>query len=197
MPRNPSNFDFLGILEAAQKMGCSLEDTLYTHTLTHTLSLARCGPQRAGVCGPGRAGRRPRPRRWRSGLCPGQGGGRSREGYVEQPRGAARGRAGRREPRRGGRGGAQPRATTQPDPARAAPRRRRWVRSPPGAGGLGAGDPAAGSREYWAPRGGTAGRGGLLASRSEAEGAVPPHPLRLGRRRSAGSRLWAPLRGYP
>lgn len=28
MPRNPSNFDFLGILEVVWKMGCSLEDTL-------------------------------------------------------------------------------------------------------------------------------------------------------------------------
>lgn len=26
MPRNPSNFDFLGILDVAWKMGCSLED---------------------------------------------------------------------------------------------------------------------------------------------------------------------------
>lgn len=58
-------------------------------------------------------------------------------------------------------------------------------------------DPAAGSRAMLRAAGLDRGRGRPPGSGSDAEGAVPPHPLRLGRSRSAGSRLWAPLRGYP
>lgn len=107
----------------------------------------------ARVCG---AGRGSCPRRWRSGLCPGQGGGRSPDSYVERPRGAVRGRAGRREPRRGGGGGgAQPPARTQTDR-----RRRRWVRALPGGW---PGTPPRAAGRCCAPRGWTAGGGGLLA----------------------------------
>lgn len=49
----------------------------------------------------------------RSGLCPGLGGGCCREGDVEWPRGAARGRAGCGQP---GEGGAVPIARTKPEP---------------------------------------------------------------------------------
>ena len=66
----------------------------HIHIYTHTTHSRRVW---AGVCG---AGQGSCPQRWRSGLCPGQGGGRNPDGDVERPRGAVRGRAGRREPRR-------------------------------------------------------------------------------------------------
>lgn len=121
----------------------------HPHTYAHTTHSRRVW---ARVC---RAGRGSCPRRWRSGLCPDQGGSRSPEDDVERPRGAVRGRARRRQPRRGGGGGAQPPATTQTDRCR-----RRWVRAPPGGW---PGTPQRAAGRCCAPRGWTAGGRGLLA----------------------------------
>lgn len=103
----------------------------------------------------------------RSGLCPSLGGGCSREGDVEWPRGAARGRAGCRQP---GESGAVLIARTKPEPqSRTAPPQQ-------------VGQTPAGARAQWAARAPRTLRVRVdtfcwwLGCREHS----PLHPLRLG-----------------
>lgn len=103
----------------------------------------------------------------RPGLCPGLGGGCSREGDVERPRGAARGRAGCGQP---GKGATVPIARTKPEPqSRAAP--------PQQVGRTRAG---AGAQRAAGVPGSLGVRAETFCLRSGCRERRPPHPLRLG-----------------
>lgn len=129
----------------------------------------------------------------RSGLCPGQGGVCRREGDVERPRGAARGRAGRRRRRAEARA-ARSRERRRTDGAGARPLAappQVGPRSTPGAGAAGA---AQHGQQGSPRRGRTAGPRWPPGPSRDAGGAVAPHPPRLGRGDSGARRLWVRLR---